>query len=169
MPAKMLKQKLDKNILMKFIFSQMYHYHHHLPREKILGYSQSLTLRDSKISNILIKIFFFFTQLSIALEMQCCFTFDKSFLLLILVTKHIFFFQSQEAKWYFLVLLDVQVPRLNNFDPDMLAVEISSPSISGRQIPQFLPGRSERKGRKDTRPTAKGAGVMKGNWSVRFT
>lgn len=62
MPAKMLKQKLDKNIPMKLIFSQMYHYHRHLPIEKILGYSQSFILRDSKTSNILIKFFFFLAE-----------------------------------------------------------------------------------------------------------
>lgn len=54
----MLKQKVDKNMPMKLIFLQMYRYHRHLPIEKILGYSQTFILKDSKISNILIKDFF---------------------------------------------------------------------------------------------------------------
>lgn len=103
-PAKMLKQKLDKNMPKKLIFLQMYHYHRRLPIEKILGYSQPFILRDSKISNILIKDFF----LSWASLLKCSTVlhlinhFYYSFWSL-----NTFFPQSQEAKWYFLVLLDV--------------------------------------------------------------
>lgn len=109
MPAKMFKQNLDKNIPMKLIFSQMYHYHRHPPIEKILGYSQSFILRDSKISNILIK--FFFPSWALLLKCSAVLHLINPFYYSFWSLNH-FFFQSQEAKWYFLVLLGCLVSKV---------------------------------------------------------